>query len=261
MGEDEAPIDRVFHQLHRPACARLETLKLNVVRISATTTDLSDIVEPVETANQTIQVLELCHTMNYINFASCDISDEALNCLEQTLLQDGPNKISILSMGLRDVLHSLLRSLPHMPRITNVYVVVDLDTEEKNLLLHAVKEKKTLLSFTTRRSPDDVVHSPTEIEIGFISNSIALVARFWIIPMCVLVYGHSFWAEWRAIRKTWMLCFSLFASIFQTTAEDNSSHLPLHQHDQRTSNSKEIRWQSDPANSPAWSSRCFVLLE
>ena len=60
MGEDEAPIDRVFHQLHRPACA--ETLKLNVVRISATTTDLSDIVEPVEPANNTIQVLELCYT-------------------------------------------------------------------------------------------------------------------------------------------------------------------------------------------------------
>jgi hypothetical protein len=116
-------------------------------------------------------------TMSFISFGSCALDHGAWNCLERALRvppQDGPNRLSISSLelphgngGVRVVM-SFLDSLPHLaPSIVHVQMRTRLDEEENKLLLHAVKKKKTLLSFTTTLRSCASIKTPYEKEIAF----------------------------------------------------------------------------------------------
>lgn len=140
----------------------------------------------VEDMDMLVNGLILNKTMTCIDFRPCRLAKNAWNCLPRVLLQDSPNTISISSIQLRsdraNAFKSCLRNLPCMAGIKKVEISTDLDAEGENLLLHAIKEKYTLLSFTTR---DDQILNCTNVR---------------------RVFGQSFWPEWRATQKTWMRC-------------------------------------------------------
>jgi hypothetical protein len=123
-----------------------------------------------------VNALVLNKTMVLVDFGPCDVDREAWNLLERSLVRDSPNKISISSIHppasicVGDVLKSFLRKLPGMSGIQEVEISVGLDAEGNKLLLQAVKEKNTLLSFTTRDGSSDnvdTVRCPVEKEIDY----------------------------------------------------------------------------------------------
>jgi hypothetical protein len=116
-------------------------------------------------------------TIWLLGLSSCTLDNGAWICLEQSLCAplDSPNKVHIPSVQLaafaggERIVKPLLRSLPFMQCTRHVSIpkIYSLDEEENNLLLHAVKEKKTLLSFTTSRILAELSKSPVEKEIAF----------------------------------------------------------------------------------------------
>jgi hypothetical protein len=115
----------------------------------------------VDNMNRLVGGLVQSKTIENICFFCCSIEYDAWSCLERALLVplDRPNKTSITSITLPEFsdarnIKSFLRNLPLMAGIKEVDTWDILDEEDHNLLLHAAKEKQTLLSFTRHNQSD-----------------------------------------------------------------------------------------------------------
>jgi hypothetical protein len=125
-----------------------------------------------EDMNSLVNGLVCNKSIVHIDFSSCDLDHGAWTRLEQALLQGSPNKISISSIRLpsisKTLRRSFLRNLPSMSGIKKVETFAYLDPDELNLLLHAVKERKTLLSFEGFDWDSlEVAHCAVEKEIQY----------------------------------------------------------------------------------------------
>ena len=135
----------------------LESFRLPIQEINAENGSMTAVVAGLSCNN----------TITTIDFSSCDLDEAALSCLEPALVASPSMLSSISSIQLprirsQEGFKSFLRNLASMTCIKEVAIRDSLDAEGKELLLVAVKKKKTLRAFEWTNGND-----PADAEIRF----------------------------------------------------------------------------------------------